>query len=203
MLFVLFVALVLTSVLMYRRMSLAERELVELRRIAGYYRVEDERLLYAATIETNDPLSWGWRVYLPAGHKYTWHYYSGEIPPNGFPKNFGTFGDGATRTGAVEDVVYLSLRKNLNDQWVLNLMQESKGSKISTSSDVTDEVVSQIRNAKGRTWECLGNGRSESRKVDGPIVLLRCLVIQQANGVAALPPDKPASGIMLWLETAP
>jgi hypothetical protein len=202
MLFVLFVAIVLTSVLMYRRMSLAEEELVKLRRIAGYYKVEDKHLLYAAAIETNDPLSWGWRVYLPAGHKYTWHCYSGDIPPVGLlPKDSGTVEVGPARADAAEEIVYLSLRKNLRDQWVLSLLRESDESKVSTYQEVTDELVDRLRNARGAFWERLGNGRYESRELDGSVMFLKHNIAEkQPSGGSTSPPDKPTRGIMLWLE---
>jgi hypothetical protein len=205
MLFVLFVAFFLTNILMYQRMSRAEQELVKLRKIAGNYKIEDENLLYAIAIETNEPLSWRWRVYLPAGHKFTWHYYAGDIPAdNTIPKSGGSFGSGASRSKPEEAVVYLNLRKNLDNQWALNLLQESKNSKISTSHLVTDDIVEQIRKAQGSDWECIGNGKDESRKLDGLIVFLKYRIGEKyPNGSWGGPAHNPTPGIMLWLEAVP
>jgi hypothetical protein len=201
MLFVLIFALILTSVLMYRRMSDAERELVKLRKIAGYYKIEDENLLYAVAIESNDLFSWRWRIYLPAGHKYMWHYYSGNIPTKDVPKSGGSIGDGAIRTTGEEEIVYLSLRKDLDNHWVLKLMQESKGAKTSAFFAVPDEVVDLLLKAKVTHSQCIGEGKAESHKLDGPIIFLKHRIGEiLPNGLSPIPSDNPMPGIMLWLE---
>jgi hypothetical protein len=204
LLFILIVALILTSVLMYRRMSEAEQELVKLRKIAGYYKVEDKNLLYAIAIETNELLSWRWRVYLPAGHKYTWHYYSGNIPDyNDMPKSSGNFGDAASRTYGEEEIIYLALRKDLDNHWVLILMQELNGVKTSAFFPVSEDIVDQIRKARGADWHCIGNGKDESRKLNGPIIFLKYRISEILPTGSSIPSDNRRPGIMLWLEAEP
>ena len=68
-----FFALLLTSIVMYWRLSQSEQELVKLRNMAGYLKIEDENLFYAIAIETDEPWTWRWRVFMPAGHKYSWN----------------------------------------------------------------------------------------------------------------------------------
>ncbi len=203
MLFILFVALILTSVLMYRRMSNAERELVKLRNIAGYLKIDDENLFYAIAIETGEPWTWRWRVYLPAGYKYSWHMNSGNIPANGTSNNSGgSTSDGTPRIEGSEAIVYLTLRKEPENKWLLNLTCQSSDAKAGLTTSVSDDIMNQI-NANMTEIQNIGEGKAVSCKLDKPIIFFKRRIGEKQPNGSWRTTQKDMPGIMVWLETVP
>jgi hypothetical protein len=201
LLFILIVALVVTSLLMYRRMSDAEQELVKLRNVAGYLKIDDENRFYAIAIETDEPWTWLWRVYLPAGYKYSWHMNYGNIPANDTSDNSGgSASDGAPRIKGTEATVYLSLRKDPENKWLLNLTCLSSDGKNNLSITVSDDVMNQILNAKMTEGENIGEGKAVSYKIDKPIIFLKRRIGEKQPNGSWQSSQKPMPGIIIWLE---
>jgi hypothetical protein len=209
--FILFAALVLTSVLMYRRMIVAEQkteaaeqEMNKLRNAAGYLKIEDKTLLYAIALETYEPLTWRWRVYLPAGRTYSWRIISGNIPPDGVSKEYVGSTNSASTTG-VECIVILSFRKNPDNKWLMTMQVQAADSKNRLDLPVPDEIINQVINVKENPAEgqCIGEGKQVSSKLDVPIIFLKKRILEkQPNGSWQSSPN-PMPGIMMWLEAVP
>ncbi len=201
MLFVLFFALLLTSIIMYWRLSQSEQELVKLRNMAGYLKIDDESLFYAIAIETGESLTWRWRVYLPAGYKYSWHMNSGNIPANDISDNSGgSTSDGAPWIKETEATVYLSLRKDPENKWLLILTCQSTDGKSSITVSVSDDVMKQILNANMTEGQNIGEGKAVSCKLDKPIIFLKCRIGEKQPNGSWQSSQKPMPGILVWLE---
>jgi hypothetical protein len=167
MLFFVFFALLLTSIVMYWRFSQFEQEIKKLRYIAGYLKIEDENQFYALALDSPEPWTWRWRVYLPAGYKYSWHIDSGNLPDISIPNNDGAISsDRAVRNKGIEATVDLSLRNNPEGVWYLYLTFQSAHEKRSLRAAVSDDVVNRILNVKIIRGRNIGEGKVFSSKID-------------------------------------
>jgi hypothetical protein len=204
LLFILIVALALTSVLMYRRMAAAEKEAAKLRNIAGYLNIEDESQIYAIAMETYDLMTWRWRVYLPADHKYIWHYSTGDISAGGIPESVGSALDSSTKHKGRELIVNLALQKTSDNNWYLKLSRKSADeARFSTSFSVSNDVMNQLLHAGLTEKQCIGEKKAVSSKIDAPIIFMKLRTGEkQPNGSWKSSPN-PTPGIMIWLEAVP
>ena len=204
LLFTVIVALVMASLVMYRRMKRAEEELDKVRDIAGYLKVEDENLFYAVAIQTGEPWTWRWRVFLPAGHKYSWHTESGEIPVAGMPHGNGASSyNSLPLINGTEAIVYMTLRKGLDGRWLLTLSCQATNMKDRQTVSVSDEIVDQILTANMTEEQCLGDVKAVSCKLDQPVVFLKHRIGEKQPGGSWRTSQNPTPGIMVWLEAAP
>ena len=64
MLFALFFAMAVSCLTMYWWMRKAEDALIYYRSLAGHLKVDDENLFYAIALNSNEPNTWRWRIYI-------------------------------------------------------------------------------------------------------------------------------------------
>jgi hypothetical protein len=200
------VALAVTSLLMYRRMADAERELVKLRNEAGYLTIEDEKVFQAISIRCEEPLTWKWRAYLPRGSNYSWHLNSGMIPANGVGGGSG----GSSREGlplaqGKEVVITVSIRKDpepKNKRWVFSVRYRSADGteKHSTSTSIPDQIMDQILQAQMTQDECFADLKAETRKRGESIVLIKHRTGEQTPSKSWSSSLKPQPGFAVWLD---
>jgi hypothetical protein len=200
--FTLCLALVLSSVLMYRRMEKAEGENSILRQEAGYLVVGDERLLHAVNIKTYDPQAWRWRFSVPAGRRFEVKAYGGEIPTVGMPKIEGQAA--GTRDVAGEMVLNAALRQDKDGKWELYFtFRPQKLDEISTGGVEYHASIpipkSAVRTSAEANFasnsEIIGLGGAVSQTMDKPIILLRHRFLRNPPSTTNTEP-----GIMIWLE---
>jgi hypothetical protein len=205
LLFTLIIALALTSVLMYRRMADAERELVNLRNLVGFLKIDDENLFYVIALESNEPWTWRWRVYLPAGYKYGWYLGNGDISPDG--KCNGTSSgvvDGSPVSKGTEAIVSIAIGKDLDDRWSLHLLCKATNGTYNrmTSGLIPDVIINKLKEMN--VDEHIGRAKTETRKLDKQIILLNfrsCEKISDRSWNISSPDPRP--GIIAWLKVAP
>jgi hypothetical protein len=212
MVFILFVALALTSEVMYRRMvaaeqktAAAEQEVKKLRDVAGYLKIEDKNLFYAIALDTYYPLTWRWRVYLPPGHKYSWNMFLGLVPRDDPPKDGNiTSTDGAPRAVGEEFIVNLSIRKDPNNKWLLSFSYRSaEGSGTGgLTAPIPDDVMQTLDKIPTEV-ECIGKGKAISLKLDKAVTLLKRRIGEKKPDGSWEWSTNPTPGIMLWLGTKP
>jgi hypothetical protein len=205
LLFTLIVALVITSVLMYLRMSEAEQELVKLRTLAGYLKIEDETLFHAIALQCEEPLTWKWRVFLPKGSKYSWHLNSGMIPESGVLGGGASSQETLPRTKGIETIITVSIRKDpepKKERWSFNLSYRSAegNEKHSTGTSIPDQVMDQILQAHYTSGECLGELKAVTRKRGETIILLKRRIGEPISSNSWISSSKPQSGFAVWLE---
>jgi hypothetical protein len=194
---------------MYRRISKAEKELEAVRKGAGYMVIEDENIFQAVAIETYEPLTWRWRIYLPKGHKYSWKAAYGDIP------NKSTVSESGIGTGDVgctgEIILNVALRENKDDKWLLYLTfrpniygenshayaQATNG--VSISDSVAKEMLQQ---PTGFQYMIMAMNGAETRRPDEQIILLKYRMAEKNSSGGFHSTDQPTPGIMVWLEEA-
>ena len=206
--FTLIAALVTTSLLMYRRMSKAERELITLRNEAGYLKIEDEKLFQAIALDCPEPLTWKWRVFMPKGSKYSWNLASGDIPESSIPKNgfclVSSF-EQLPRTKGVEALIMVSIRKNPdpnNKRWDFTLFCRSteRDEKSSLATSISDELMDNILQAHCSETHAFGDLKPETSKRGETIILLKRRIGEQSSPNSWTTSTKPQSGFIIWLK---
>jgi hypothetical protein len=203
LLFFLFFALLLTSIVMYWRLSQSEKEVKKIRDIAGYLKIEDENLFYALALESHEPWTWRWRVYLPAGYKYSWNIAVYNIRASGFPSDNCCSTDGSPRKKETEAIVILSLRKDPENKWILNLQNQATDAKGGIAIPISDQIANQFMTSSMSDTQCVGSIKAESHKLDEPIVFLRYRIGEKQPDGSWKITEKDAPGIMVWLQAVP
>jgi len=193
---------------MYWRMSKAEKELKAVRKGAGYMVIDDEKIFQAVAIETYEHMTWRWRIYLPKGHKYSWKVAYGNVPAEGISSQSAH--DSIGETG--ETILNVALRQNKDNNWSLyltfrpnNYGEDGSSYAESTSSvPIPDSVMKEmLQKPIGFEYIYIGINGAETRKLDGPIVLLRYRIGQKMLGGGWTGSKNPMPGILVWLETEP
>jgi hypothetical protein len=201
----LIVALGVTSLLMYRRMSDAERQLVRLRNEAGYLKIEDEALFQAIAIPCEEPLTWKWRAYLPKGSNYWWHLNSGTLPARGVLGGGASTRETLPHTQGIEVVATVSIRKDpepKNKRWLFNLTYRpvDGSEKHGIGTTIPDQVMDQILQAHMTDGECFGELKAETRKRGESVILVKRRIGEQTTANSWISSSKPQPGFAVWLE---
>ena len=205
LLLTLIVALALTSVLMFRRMSQAETELVKLRNEAGYLTITDETVFQGIALHCDEPLTWKWRCYLPKGSKYSWSVGSGMIPKTGVPADCNASGqDMLPRPKGTEVILTVSIRKDPDprfERWLFNLSSRTADGTLmeGTTTSIPGQIMDQIFQANMTCGECLGELKAETRKPGEMIVLVKRRIGEATSSSSWKNSSKPQPGFAAWL----
>jgi hypothetical protein len=202
--FVFCFALLLTSFLMYRRMSKAEQESAILRKDAGYLAVGDENLFYAVSVKTYEPYAWRWRIYVPSGHRLSLKVASGEIAKEGIPAI--PVNSSVLYNNQNEMMLNAALRQDKDNRWLLFLTLGHGKSGVSGQSfdsiPIPDAVAKKNTDGNGAyNIHFFGADGADTQAMDKPIVLLRYRLakISATGGYGEETPD-PMLGFIIWLE---
>jgi hypothetical protein len=204
LLFTLIVALVITSVHMYRRMSEVEQELVKLRTLAGYMKIEDETLFQALALQCEEPLTWKWRVFMPKGSKYSWHLNSGDFPESGVLNGGVSSVEQTPRPAGVESIITVSIRKDpepKNKRWdfVLSSRSTEGDKKESMTTSIPDVVMDKILQSGCSETYSVGDLKPETSKRGELIILLKRRIGEQSSPNSWTTSSKPQPGFAVWL----
>lgn len=205
LLMTLIIALAVASLLMYRRLSDAEGELVTLRNEAGYLKIEDETLFHAIAVPCEEPLTWKWRAYLPKGREYSWHLNSGMIPAMGVLDGGASSQETLPRSQGMEVTITVAIRKDpepKNRRWLFNLTYRSADGreKQSTGTSIPDQTMEQFLQAHMTDGECFAELKAETRKRGESIILLKRRIGEQTSATSWSTSSKPQPGFVVWLE---
>jgi hypothetical protein len=204
-------ALLVTSILMYRRAREAERataaavcQTLLMRSTIGYLEIGDKALVHAREIETRERLKWQWRMFLPEDHHFTVKIACGKIPAEGTPAN----------AEVVEELRIpfsgeLIISVN-NKGWMMDV--EARDAKFDfeksmyvgtrtafTSFRIPSSIVSRYTTNSGEQVISFGDFLTQTESPDRPIVLRRDRFLKKQDG-SNIPATEPAPGIMIWLE---
>lgn len=184
------------------RLNSAESELRKLRNEAGYLTIDDRSKLHAVAIDTGEPNTWRWRMFVPKGVRYEWNIACEDIPmhsPPARPAASAVSNEPYWDT-ETEVLVTARLRKADEETWTLSVT-----SKVGDSNDqlggttlrIPREKIEWMGNTPSVDGQVLGARGTAVRDPDGPIILL------QKRGRVIDPPDGnydvPLPGFMVWL----
>ena len=199
-------ALLLTSILMYRRMAKAEAEAEVLRKAAGYLVVGDEKMVHGFKIETHEEFRWKWRLFIPPSHKYSIKVASGDLPQEGIPDH----AECDEQMNFVGEMVVSADVEQSNDKdkymmtlsiWneKLDLVRgtycpEMQQRVFGTSTTISASVIENLRVGRAESRIEFGDCGTQTSDPNQPVILLSRIIIPQDDASA------PGPGIMIWLE---
>jgi hypothetical protein len=155
-------AMIVSCFVMYWRMKLAEenlmkaeQEMVQLRNVAGYLKVEDKDKFYAIALDSSEENSWRWRVYIPRNRQVKWNVDWLDIPYEGTPP----IRQGMTWSSqlfsvpqdAIEEVVTLSLRKQNGRVWFSLNARLGNSNSVLCDGSIPDKLIDPILEHGGYT----------------------------------------------------
>lgn len=189
------------------RQKKAESELRVLREEVGQLTIEDEKKLHAIALDTDEPNSWKWRLYIPKGHKYFWHVAYEDIPRDDLPKA-ATSGVSNMPYWETDNEVLVTakLRQSEDGNWRLSVdskIGDSKNQMYGLSAIIPDEKLEWMREVPSQDGRLLGGHGQDIRDPEGPIILLQKRACKLMPDNTYQPVDEPMPGFVIWLENLP
>jgi hypothetical protein len=207
-------ALLLTSVLMYRRMADAEHRMVQaeaeaalMRKAAGYLVIGDRKLVHGFKIATHEEFRWRWRLFIPSGHDYSIKVASGDLPQEGIPDH-AEYDEPMNYVGEI--VVCADVEQSkVEDKYVMTLSiwnekldlvrgtycPEKQRNVFDTSIPISASAIEKLHVGPVEGRIEFGDGGTQTSDPNQPIILLSRILIPQDGDASA-----PGPGIMIWLE---
>jgi hypothetical protein len=210
LLIVVIVCLAIPLVLQSFKLRRVEAELRRLRIETGQLTVDDPTKVHVVAVETDEPNTWRWRMFLPKGVRYTWCLGYGDIPAQGVPQpKMESSSNVQYSETPAEVLIDARLRQLDDDRWSLKV-----SSKIGDREDqmngtrliIPDEDMRWTREVPSTQGSVLGSRGTEVLDPAGPIVLLmrRSNERQPAGSFRQWAPSaNPMPGYMIWLQRDP
>ena len=195
--FFLFVAMTISSLVMYWRMTKAEEESAYLRSIAGHLKIDDDSLFYAIALDSTEPNTWRWRVYIPKHREIIWHMDHCTISSDDQSAGDQGFGE---QYWEGEAEITLSLKKGQNNKFIMVLTYRSPNStRIIDESSIRTEFIKDVEK-KMKETERIGSNGAETRKPGEEIVFLKKRLVSTGTKATS---KNPEPGITLSLRIKP
>ena len=172
----------------YRELTKLRAENRRLRNEVGELSINDPAKFYAMAVPMDEPFTWKWRVWIPAGRRFDLNYTSENIPSAGFPNPNGAF----ENLPPGEHVVVYRIRKDpIDGHW--------KERVLCNSSSMGEREQDWVAWPRSKSADQEGvNRHSKEFPTDKPLVLAR----RRVGPVGSEIPD-PSPGFMVWLEPLP
>ncbi|MEN0109187.1 MAG: hypothetical protein AAF805_00545 [Planctomycetota bacterium] len=182
------VALAATVALQWQELGPLRAENRRLRDEVGELSIDDPAKLHAIRVDTGEPRTWKWRVWVPDGKAYRVCLADRAIPTNGFPDKDGSLI--VDRPG--EGVITFAIRRAIDGEGWRAKLSGGSGS-LGTGGDDLDWAGE----ASAATYR--GVGESTVRfDDDQPAVLIRYRTAADVNSSSDIPDT--ADGFLIWLE---
>ena len=188
-----------------RKLSTVESELRRLRDEVGYISVEDETKFHAVALESKEPNTWRWRLFVPKGVHYGWNIACENIPKNSPPKRVGvtSISNEAYWENDNEVLVTTRLQQLEDGNWNLSInskIGDSANQMGGATLNIPNEKMTWLKTAPATDGQVFGAKGTEVIDPSGPIILLQKRSCElQPNG-SYLPSPNPMPGFMVWLE---
>ncbi|MCC6123580.1 MAG: hypothetical protein IT426_01320 [Pirellulales bacterium] len=214
-------ALLLTSILMYRRMADAEHRMVQaeaeaalMRKAAGYLVVGHKGVIHGAEVLTSEELFWKWRLYLPPERRFVLKVFSGETPKEGLPAG-KSYSHPLLLSGEMWLSVTIRQLKEKETVWLMTVSYQNQkldpvtftyttgtGSDctftVPISAAVMDELTSETKIT--RCGFHFGQSGTEIEQYGDPVILLEERMALNVGKGEWTDSPMPMPGIMIWLE---
>ncbi|MEX2316889.1 MAG: hypothetical protein WD669_07045 [Pirellulales bacterium] len=186
------------------RLWKAEIELAQLRDETGKLTVDDRSKVHVIEVESDEPNTWKWRLFVPMGARYSWNLGYDEIPPEGLPRAKMSGASNESYDEADKEVlITASLRQLESGDWILSV-----GSKIGNSQaqmggasvKIPNVAMEWTRKVPSREGSVLGARGVETLNPGEPIVLLKWRSGEQKPDGLFGPSASPMPGYMIWMQ---
>ena len=187
-----------------RELSSAQKELRILRDEQGHLSVEDETKFHAVAIDSDEPNTWRWRLFLPKGARYQWNIACDEIPQNSPPMHAGVVGVSNEPYWETGNIVLVTARLRPVDDgnWVLNVSSkigDSKNQMSGTSLTIPSEKIEWMTSISSTDGRVIGSRGTEIVDPNGPIILLQRRPCEKQPDESYRPSKNTMPGFMVWL----
>ncbi|QDU57149.1 hypothetical protein Pan181_33630 [Aeoliella mucimassa] len=186
-----FVGMALAIALLTLEIIPLRAEVQRLHDEAGYLTIDDPTKIHAIQVETESPLVWKWKVWIPEGSGVVWHKaMAGTIPAATDP--LPEKGVGFSQEGGEELLFTVRVYQDLYGQWVLGHQLGGNSSFVKLS----DDDLAAIRDTTG--WSSQGVwATTVTCDADKPFILMRRSYAPSSGGGTNLLGEGP--GILIWL----
>jgi hypothetical protein len=199
LLFVLFFAMAVSCLTMYWKMKNAEEGLSYYRSLAGNLKIDDDKLFYAIALDSKEPNTWRWRVYIPKYSSISWHLDYCTMPPD---QSTGSItGESLISNEMEEAEIVLSLIEEQGNKAHIVAYFRSPKSNHKIEDSVIPSVFLQQIEEKMAEMERLGSRGMETRRPGEEITFLK-IRLKNSNGTKK-PAQKPEPGITFTLKLKP
>jgi hypothetical protein len=166
--------------------------------------VGDPKLIHAIALDSDNPRTWQWRLFIPKGNRYAWKLASGEIPRDGVPAR--------SRVGISNEpywendnevLVTATLRRESESTWRFSVRSRIGGNKNQMGEadlEIPAEELQWMDKADCTDGRRLGDHGTEALDPRGPIILLQHRLCERLSDGSARPSKGAAPGFILWLE---
>ena len=187
-----------------RQLATAQRQLRQLRDELGYITIKDRTRFHAVALDSGEPNTWRWRLFIPKGARYKWNIACQDIPRNSPPSRAGTttVSNEPYWNSDNEVLVTARLREADEGDWTLSVT-----SKIGDSNDqmsgatltIPSDKIEWMSKVSSTDGQVIGSKGTAVRKTDGPIILLQRRACEKQRNGTYQPSDGPMPGFMIWL----
>lgn len=204
LLVVMLLATGLAALRLSQRAGHAEREARALRDQAGDLSVGDRGRVHAIALDSKDPRTWQWRLYIPKGSQYAWRIAAGAIPRDGVPAR-GVVGisNESYWESDNEVLVTANLRREPDGTWKFSVRSKIGGGMSQMGGaelTVPAEELSWLEEAGCTDGRLLGDRGTTDLDPGGPIILLPRRLCERRPDGSSQPAEGLAPGLILWLE---
>ncbi len=204
LLFVTAITLGIAVYVLGQRSQKAESELHQLRNEVGQLSVKDPTQFHAIAVDSAEPDTWQWRVFVPKGHRYSWNIAYTNIPQDGVPRPEMTgISNESYSDTANEVLVTARLRGSKEDGWRLSVnskIGDSKNQMSGASAVIPDEKMKWRREIPAKDGRVLGRHGQVSVSPKGPIILLQERACKAMPSGDYRPVPEPQPGFVVWLD---
>ena len=187
------------------RLRTAEAELRQLRAETGRLTIDDESKVHAIAVETAEPNTWRWRLFIPKGHRYSWNVGYRDIPMDGAPSTPGVagFSNEPYWDRANEVIVDARLAQAELGEWTFSVQPrigDSSNQMTGASIEIPAAEMSAINENSSFQVGILGDDQTEILDPAVPIVLYTKRPMKRSADGSRGFNDDPTLGLSIWLE---
>ena len=192
----LFACLVGSNVFTSYRLKQLHEENVAQRKETGRLVVKDPTKLNVVAVPTFEDLTWRWRVHVPPGAGERIRLATQQIPGQGHDTGSSL----STTLEAGDYLLTATVRRNHHGQWAL-IVGHSGGSNMTNINERSAGWLEPQSGASGWSTSQAGQNDATVREPGSKLDLLRLRVmVQSPDGTSASNTDKPADGLLIWVE---
>ena len=186
------------------QLAAARTELRKLRDQVGYVTIEDRTKFHAIALDSGEPDTWQWRLFLPKGARYQWNMAYEDIPQHSPPPDGQVSAISNEPYWESENEVLVTARLRPADagNWTLSVTSkigDSQNQMAGTYMTIPAEKIawkSEVFSTEGRV---IGFRGTEVYDASGPIILLQERPCERQPDGTYQPANGPAPGFMIWL----
>ena len=185
-------------------LSSAQKELRVLRDEQGLLSVDDESKFHAIAVQTAEPNTWRWRLFVPKGVRYQWNIACDKIPSNSPPSKAGVVGISNEPYWETSNTVLVTakLHPAQGGNWKLSVISkigDSKKQMHGASLTIPSDKIEWLTTVSSTDGRVIGSNGTKVLDPEGPIILLQRRPCEKQPDGSFLPSKNPMPGFMVWL----